>query len=99
MVPSRSSRATATVRASRMLWAEGIRVAVLNSGFGCMVNARGPEPRDTVLHGSGSRAHWPLPRPGSSGADVIRASELQHAVEDVDTDIDLGHATPVRARA
>src|SRR3954464_5606109 len=29
----------------------------------------------TVLHGSGSRAHWPLPRPGSSGADVIRASD------------------------
>jgi hypothetical protein len=54
---------------------------------------------DTVLHGSGSRAHWPLPRPGSSGADVLRASELQHAVEGVDTDIDLGHATPVRARA
>src|SRR3954453_13861290 len=49
MVPSRSSRATATVRASRMLWAEGIRVAVLNSGFGCMVNARGPEPRDPNL--------------------------------------------------
>src|SRR3954447_12259676 len=34
----------------------------------------------TVLHGSGSRAHWPLPRPGSSGADVLRASQLQHAV-------------------
>src|SRR4051794_22279124 len=55
--------------------------------------------RTTLLHGSGSRAHWPLPRRGSSGADVLRASELQHAVEDVDTDIDLGHATPVRARA
>src|SRR5690349_13778260 len=36
---------------------------------------------DTVLHGSGSLAHWPLPRPGSSGADVIRASQLQHAVQ------------------
>src|SRR3954449_10649838 len=53
----------------------------------------------TLLHGSGSRAHWPLPRPGSSGADVLRASELQHAVEGVDTDVHLGHATPVRARA
>src|SRR3954465_10582428 len=43
--------------------------------------------RCTVLHGSGSRAHWPLPRPESSGADVLRASERQHAVEGVDTDI------------
>ena len=43
----------------------------------------------TVLHGSGSRAHWPLPRPGSSGADVLRASELQHAVQDLDRHVHL----------
>src|SRR3954469_14221439 len=56
-------------------------------------------PRTTLLHGSGSQAHSPLPRPGSSGAGVLPASELQHAVEGVDTDIDLGLATPVRTRA
>src|SRR4051794_10500213 len=53
----------------------------------------------TVLHGSGSRAHWPLPRPGSSGADVIRASELQHAVEHVDRHVHLSRPTLVRTRA
>ena len=46
----------------------------------------------TVLHGSGSRAHRPLPRPGSGDADGLRASQLQHAVERVDADVDLGGA-------
>jgi hypothetical protein len=36
----------ATVRASRMLWAEGMRVAVSTCRFGCMFLVRGPEPRD-----------------------------------------------------
>src|SRR3954469_17449403 len=45
-VPSRSSRAIATVRASRMLWAEGMRVAVSTCRFGCMFLVRGPQPRD-----------------------------------------------------
>src|SRR3954454_16769159 len=45
-VPSRSSRAIATVRASRMLWAEGMRVAVSTCRFGRMFLVRGPEPRD-----------------------------------------------------
>src|SRR4051812_17579524 len=52
---------------------------------------------DTVLHGSGSRAHRPLPRPGSGDADGLRASQLQHAVERVDADVDLGGAAPVGA--
>ena len=55
--------------------------------------------RATVLHGSGLPAHWPLPRPGPGGADVGRASEVQHAVEGVGADLYLGDATPVRARA
>src|SRR4051794_38934075 len=55
--------------------------------------------RCTVLHGSGSRAHWPLPRPGSSGADVIRASERQHAVEDLDRHVHLGGPTLIGVRA
>src|SRR4051812_20719036 len=60
---------------------------------------RGARPPFTVLHGSGSRAHWPLPRPGSSGADVLRASELQHAVQDLDRHVHLSRPTLVRARA
>src|SRR3954463_14741670 len=52
----------------------------------------------SVLHGSGSRAHRPLPRPGSGDADGLRASQLQHAVERVDADVDLGGAAPVGAR-
>src|SRR3954464_4848562 len=53
----------------------------------------------TVLHGSGSLAHWPLPRPGSSGADVLRASELQHAVQDLDRHVHLSRPTLIRTRA
>src|SRR3954463_16355914 len=53
----------------------------------------------TVLHGSGSRAHWPLPRPGSSGADVGRASQLQHAVQVLDRHVHLSRPTLVRTRA
>ena len=41
----------------------------------------------------------PYPVLGSCDAGGLRASELQHAVEDVDTDIDLGHATPLRMQA
>src|SRR4051812_43351319 len=52
----------------------------------------------TVLHGSGSRAPRPLPRPGSGDADGLRASQLQHAVERVDADVDLGGPAPVGAR-
>src|SRR5215217_1494799 len=36
MVPLRSSRATAMVRASKMLWAEGIVVARSECRFGCI---------------------------------------------------------------
>src|SRR4051794_8985125 len=41
----------------------------------------------------------PRPRPGSGDADVIRASQLQHAVERLGGDCHLGRPTLVRARA
>src|SRR5215212_3148174 len=45
IVPLRSSRATAMVRASRMLWAEGIVVARSECRFGCIALAvRASEP-------------------------------------------------------
>src|SRR3712207_9482138 len=52
-----------------------------------------------VVHGSGTWTQLPQPRPGSSDADIGRASELQHAVEGVDGDVHLGRPTLVRARA
>src|SRR3954464_10050506 len=53
----------------------------------------------TVLHGSGSRAHRPLPRPGSGDADGLRASQLQHAVQDLDRHVHLSRPTLIRTRA
>src|SRR4051794_28997296 len=45
MVPLRSSRVTAMVRASRMLWAEGIAVGIPECRFGCMaLMVRASEP-------------------------------------------------------
>src|SRR3954449_12626157 len=41
----------------------------------------------------------PDPRPGSRDADGLRAPELQHPVQDVNADGDLGRLTTVRARA
>ncbi len=52
-----------------------------------------------VLHGSGVWAQCP-PTPSESGdADVLRASQLQHAVEHVDGDLHLGGPALVRMRA
>src|SRR5215207_6680832 len=51
-----------------------------------------------VLHGSGMRAQLPQPCLGSGDADVGRASELQHAVQDLDGDGRLGRPTLVRVR-
>src|SRR3954465_13743269 len=53
----------------------------------------------TVLHGSGSLAHWPLPRPGSGDADGLRASQLQHAVQHLDRHVHLSRPTLIRTRA
>src|SRR3712207_3298968 len=52
-----------------------------------------------VVHGSGTWTQLPQPRLGSSGADIVRAPELQHAVERMDGDVHLGRPTLVRARA
>jgi hypothetical protein len=41
----------------------------------------------------------PYPYSGSRGADVLRASELEHAVQDVGRDGHFGRLTPVRVRA
>ena len=30
---------------------------------------------------------------GSDDADIVRASELQHAIEDIDRHVDFGHPT------
>src|SRR4051794_15205453 len=48
--------------------------------------------------GRGRGRTGPYPDPGSCDADGLRASQLQHAVERVDADVDLGHAAPVGAR-
>src|SRR5215212_2080397 len=48
--------------------------------------------------GRGSGRTGPYPDPGSCDADGLRASQLQHAVERVDADVDLGHAAPVGVR-
>ena len=39
----------------------------------------------------------PDPLWGSGDADGIRASEIQHAVQGMNSDVHLGRATPVRA--
>src|SRR5215207_3134891 len=51
-----------------------------------------------VVHGSGTWTQLPQPRLGSSDADIVRASELQHAVKRMDGDVHLGRPTLVRAR-
>jgi transposase len=41
----------------------------------------------------------PYPCPGSCDADVLRAPEIEHAVQHADSDRHLGRLAPVRARA
>jgi hypothetical protein len=38
----------------------------------------------------------PCPRFGSDGADIARASQLQHTVEDINRHVDFGRPTLVR---
>src|SRR4051812_12270726 len=54
--------------------------------------------RDSVARIRGAVA-LPHPRLGSGDADVGRASQLQHAVQDRDADVHLRGLTLVRARA
>jgi len=53
----------------------------------------------SVVHGPGTRAHWPQPSPGPGKADAARASELQHPVEHMGGDRHLGRAALVHMRA
>jgi len=61
--------------------------------------SRGVQRPASVLHGSGGGRHAPDPVLGSCDADGLRASQLQHAVQDHDGDVHLGGLTLVRARA
>src|SRR4051795_9645905 len=53
---------------------------------------------DHVARISG-RTQWSSPRLRSGDTDRLRASKLQHAVQDRDGDVHLGGLTLVRARA
>ena len=55
----------------------------------CEDGGRHLEVRVSVVHGSEVETQQPLSRLGSGNADIARASKLQHAVEDVNGDIDF----------
>src|SRR4051794_23659624 len=61
------------------LWRSSLTVMVLNKRWRAFARAVA-----AVLHGSRQRAQCPQPRLGSGDADVVRASQLQHAVQDLD---------------
>jgi hypothetical protein len=46
-----------------------------------------------VVQGSMECTQRPHPRFGSGDADIARASQRQHAVEDMDRDVDFSHPT------
>ena len=56
-------------------------------------------PIETLLHGSMRGSRRPLPAPTSCDADGVRASQLQHAVQDMDGDGNLGRATLILTEA
>ena len=56
------------------------------------------ETRESVVHGSGVRAHQPCLHLGSGDADVVWASQVEHAVECMDDDRHLGRPALVRVR-
>ena len=53
----------------------------------------------SVVQGSEVEMEQALPRLGSSDTDIARASELQHAVEDMHGHVDLRRPTFVPTRA
>ena len=55
--------------------------------------------RVSVLHGPEGRAHSPQPRSGSGDAHRDRASQLQHTVERIGSDLHLGRTALVLVRA
>src|SRR3954466_6121128 len=48
---------------------------------------------EAVVHGSWMRAQLPQPCLGSCDADGLRASQLQHAVQDLDRHVHLSRPT------
>jgi hypothetical protein len=56
----------------------------------------GPRWAPAVLHGSVGGRTEPTPSLCLSDTDGLRASKLKHAVQDIDSDGDLGCATPIR---
>src|SRR4029079_10725882 len=57
---------------------------------------RNAEQRGARIMGA---AALPLTPSGSGEADVVRASQLQHAIEHVDSDVHLGRPALIRVRA
>jgi hypothetical protein len=79
--------------------ADGKPIAVSVPAF-CRVQVQAvPTPDSGVLHGPGVQTYSPQPRSGSGDADRDRASQLQHAVERVDSDLHLGRPALVLVRA
>jgi hypothetical protein len=66
----------------------------LRERAGCDVRGGGG-----VLHGPGVQTHSPQPRSGSGDADRDRASQLQHTIEGMDSDLNLGRPALVLVRA
>jgi Transposase len=48
---------------------------------------------DSVVHGSEVSAPWAQSLSGSDDADIVRASQLQHTVEEINRHIDFRHPT------
>src|SRR4051794_2241132 len=72
-----------------------------NSGQGPGLAARecGLRGRDRGARISGMDALAPIPHSGSRDTDGLRAAELEHAVQGMDGNGDLGGLMTVRARA
>src|ERR671932_168280 len=56
-------------------------------------------PCASVVHGSDVSSNCPHPRSRSGKADVVRASQLQHAVEDIYSYVNLSRTMFVQTRA
>src|SRR3954449_9851150 len=100
-----ASRSSLTSRSCKVAWARSTRpLAWLELAH-----------RISMLSSDSARPNWVMPWPccmdqgcgrnapypvlGSCDADGLRASQLQHAVQDRDADVHLGCLTLVRARA
>jgi hypothetical protein len=48
---------------------------------------------DSVVHGSEVSAQWAQSLLGSDDADIVRASQLPHTVEEINCHVDFSHPT------